>query len=323
MKRPGRRGVAKRAPEPAAPPASAPPAADDALAAFKQRYGADDDDEDGMATLRRLADAQRAAFEAENAAARIAGRAGPGDAPERVTPPIGRARRAPVLVRPRWCALGCGARLVDALTYCEACQPRAARERRVAYLADAIGSLPKVPQWARLGDPAFAAYVGAQNAALISAARAGFARGTLPRLFLSGPPDAGKTSAAVAILRALLDDARDADDEASLFAARGIRFAPAYAIAVVRQDNKLGQEPKELGEWFRAPLLVIDDIGSETATPSSPMLELVYRRFDDGLPTITTTGFNEQSIDDRYGVGIVKRLTAGGLVIAMQPPAKR
>lgn len=218
----------------------------------------------------------------------------------------------PTVRRPHWCAL-CGAEAPYGETYCPPCRPKALEDRKRALLADALESIPEAFAWCRLASPALADVVPPAH---LDAARSGLDRSMV---LLVGPKGAGKTSLAIAMLRARLDAALapDADGDAVTRAA-GARFASAFDLAYARADAQLGAEPAALRAWKRATVLVVDDLGAEAKAHNSPVGELIHHRHAHALPTIVTTGFNSKELTERYGDGIVRRLTDRALILTFK-----
>jgi len=115
-------------------------------------------------------------------------------------------------------------------------------------------------------------------------------------LIFSGSTGAGKTSAAVHLVRRLLAEGAALGGEA-FDRARSIWWQECRALSVVGREWKLGAGiPDDVHRCQRVGLLVLDDLG---ATDDKQTLERVLNaRYERGLPTITTTGL---SISAMYG----------------------
>lgn len=71
----------------------------------------------------------------------------------------------------------------------------------------------------------------------------------------------------------------------------------------------------EVAECERSPLLVLDDLGEEEASPKSIAIlsSLITTRMANGLPTIITTNLDQKTFRDRYGERIIDRIRQSGL----------
>lgn len=108
-----------------------------------------------------------------------------------------------------------------------------------------------------------------------------------------GPARSGKTSLAVACLRAR---------------GRGL-FVSSSSLAVARAQYGLGEgEAPLVAKALRASLLLLDDLGEEQLT-NSPICDVLKERFRRSAPTWVTTGLVGAELGARYGQGIRERLT--------------
>lgn len=131
---------------------------------------------------------------------------------------------------------------------------------------------------------------------------------TEPRSIIVGPSGAGKTTLAIAFLRAAIVE--------------GIETA-RFVLAIDLDDTDEGR-----AIYYRAlhaKVLVIDDVGAEThgAQPKSGLAaqrikfvdNLVTHRFQRRLRTVITTGSPRWRIQQFYGPGIARRMFNGAAVV--------
>jgi len=119
-----------------------------------------------------------------------------------------------------------------------------------------------------------------------------------PRVCLMGSTRAGKTSLAVAMLRAWVAKYE-----------RIALFVPAHRLGVARIQHAAGHGEAALVETaMQAPLVLLDDLGSERDFPTSPIADVIFERHAQGLPTWMTTGLTREPLVTRYGAGLVARL---------------
>ena len=185
-----------------------------------------------------------------------------------------------------------------------------ARRRRDALRAFE-SSIPAIYRWARLGHPLLA-----QRVRLT----------TIPseppcalRVVFMGAAGAGKTSLAVALLRAMLERelARatlPSDDDAERIARR-YRFAHAHRIGVAYLGGLEGAA--ELRAAIRAPLLLLDDVGAESTVPSNAVPEVIAERHAEERLTWITTGLSPREIAGRYGGGVARRVVENASILKL------
>ncbi len=140
------------------------------------------------------------------------------------------------------------------------------------------------------------------------------------RVVLMGPSTAGKTTVALAFLRAAVE-ARPAT---------WARFIPTAALAREETPDG-GPTPYELAR--SAELLVLDDLGDELkgAAPGSgllaqrigPTADLIVERFDRQGQFVVTTGLDRKAIGALYGDRIYRRIFEGAVVIRLGGAARR
>lgn len=119
-----------------------------------------------------------------------------------------------------------------------------------------------------------------------------------PGLLLYGTVGSGKTTLSDSLLKTIL----------ILHPNERIYRRSALAISAEAKDS-----PDGFKETIRSKLLFIDDLGEEPAVVKnygneiSPIVELLYYRYDRQLFTVITTNLTEQEISSRYGVRIEDR----------------
>jgi hypothetical protein len=160
-------------------------------------------------------------------------------------------------------------------------------------------SIPPALGWARLDAPELSerVYVPA-----IGIARNAFRDS---RVCLMGSSRAGKTSLGVAMLRAWVD----ASERSALFVA-------AHRLGVARIQHPAGHGEAPLVEAaMKAPLVLLDDLGSDRDGPTNPIADVIVERHARDLPTWMTTGLTREPLVARYGAGVVARLFERARVI--------
>jgi hypothetical protein len=142
-------------------------------------------------------------------------------------------------------------------------------------------------------------------------ARAEASLGASRALFV-GISGSGKTSLAVAMMR-----------EWSRLNRRPALFVLATDLATAKSRSSFGRESAEIAQARTAPLLVLDDVGTEEfRSPASPVTETVFHRHANALPTWITTWMGAEAervnpqkarkvVVDRYGDGFARRVFEG------------
>lgn len=212
----------------------------------------------------------------------------------------------------------CGGRLDGRAYLCKSCADAAERlsrehearmvalaaeERRALY----AGKITMVPRAFR--DVRFANLDGrvARREAIDRAKRA---IGS-PIVTIQGVAGTGKTSLAAAMFGACIDGAVAGDARMAALAESAV-WTNSIAIARARREHPLGQgEAPLIVECRLASMLVVDDLGleSERESEREAISTLLYERHADDRATVVTVGFGASDLKQKYGDGIMRRLT--------------
>lgn len=118
------------------------------------------------------------------------------------------------------------------------------------------------------------------------------------RLLFHGPARSGKTSAACAMLREWV---RVHEQDAI--------FVHAFRLGTARIQHRAGDGEAGIVERaMRSPLVLIDDVGSERDTANNAIVDVVFERHAEDLPTWITTGLDSKQLAARYGAGFLGRI---------------
>lgn len=176
-------------------------------------------------------------------------------------------------------------------------------------------TVPPSYRWAfqkSLGDPATAARVAILE-------WVGKVEGwcASPWVILAGLAGSGKTSLGVAMLRAAFERAvANVADSYDVERAGRMRFVHAFRLGVARIQHRAGDgEAEEVRDAMRAPLILLDDVGSERDTANNALPDVIFERHAEGRATWMTTGLTVSQLKARYGDGIARRMLERATVI--------
>jgi DNA replication protein DnaC len=187
---------------------------------------------------------------------------------------------------------------------CERCR---AEEQAVRALGRVVATIPPRFRWAASGDLGVLAERVRLEPDRIAKAVASPPAGSM---MLVGDTGTGKTSLAVAMLVAAVRSSphlRDRD-----------MFASSFVLAGARGRHPLGKgEAPEVEAAMSAPLLLLDDLGSEGEGRQNVLSEVIFARHEADLPTWVTTGFPAELLMARYGSAIIRRVLETGKPIRL------
>jgi DNA replication protein DnaC len=119
-------------------------------------------------------------------------------------------------------------------------------------------------------------------------------RGTV--VLFQGPSGTGKTSLAVACLRDI--------------GSPHVLFVPARELERAQIEHRAGAGVAPIVDRARrARVTLIDDLGLDKPSNFSAVESVILSRHDDHRMTWITTNFSDAEIQERYGVGVFRRLT--------------
>jgi len=260
--------------------------------------------ESGLEALRASADAAKARMSAPTeAAAKRAPKPARGDLEALLAGAQAAAAAAPPAKAPT-CS-GCGGALGS-----ERAEPSERRElpvrclecRRKGRAAIVSQFLPEYFAATTLETPELSTWV--RSARAIAATRRALHE---PRVTFVGPAGSGKTTLALAAIRARYVETGER-----------FRIQPSWDLAVARQRFPLGDgDPPPIEDSIRTTMLLLDDLGNERPGPTyTGDLELiVYERHMHNRPTWVTTWCSKDQAIAKYGDGIARRLFSEALVI--------
>jgi len=217
----------------------------------------------------------------------------------------------------------CGA-VLDLPGICLECGKKLDRAARAKDIGPARASIPELYRWATWKAPELGTRVGVQNMLLAHRQLAKPSNAAIV-----GKGGSGKTSIACAALRGYLDAAPDSQTLFPL--AVGSRFIAAWNLG---PDAKLGdvEGGALLRQAIEAPILVLDDLGSELggASPgtglcsqrSAPISRVLLERHSAHRITMVTTWMRADEIASIYGP-VYRRIMDPGIakVVDLDKPA--
>ena len=147
-----------------------------------------------------------------------------------------------------------------------------------------------------------------------------YAEGSVAVLGLTG---AGKTMGLTALAHRLGAAAIAAGEQGRHFV--GLVWVHAYEVGECVKWHKLGAgKPPGLEQACNATILMLDDLGQETAGTEQTLLRLIDARYVRGAVTLLTSGLTQQQLRERYGEHFVRRIAETGhaSLIDLHPRAK-
>jgi len=178
-------------------------------------------------------------------------------------------------------------------------------QRRKEALAALERTIPPAYRWASFAAPELPARVPPSSIGV------GQSSWREPRLCVMGICRAGKTSLAVAMLRQWV-----------VWSERAAAFLHAYRLGVARIQHPAGHgEPDIVELAMRAPLILLDDLGSERDHALSAVPDVIFERHAENRPTWVTTGLTRDQLVKRYGPGVVARIFERAKVIRLSASA--
>jgi len=135
-------------------------------------------------------------------------------------------------------------------------------------------------------------------------------------MLMLGPPGAGKTALACAVLGAWIRRGEVLGatwDEVGV--AASARYATDAQLCAAAAAHPLGQGDAPLVRAaLRASLLVLDELGSDLAGRKAAR-DVLFARYDEGKPTVITTGQTREDVEKFWGGGAGRRIWTQSYVV--------
>jgi len=160
---------------------------------------------------------------------------------------------------------------------------------------------------------------GPHNAQALSLAKTWMSASPRPNVIIVGPIGSGKSYLAACLYRALTD-----------------AYEPTFWVNVgtlmaqIRRGFADKDAAQQAGERIEsaglAPFLVLDDLGKvhpgkDVSWVEETFYAIIDARYRNALPTIVTTEWKSQALEERVGASVVSRLEAGAWVLGLKKPA--
>src|SRR5690606_10514355 len=114
--------------------------------------------------------------------------------------------------------------------------------------------------------------------------------------------------------RAVLANPRDRAAQKELRRLAGLLWTTASEVVREMQGHRLGAgECRFVARAADASILVLDELGPESARYGGELFDIITRRYAKGLPTAVTSGLTVAEISERYGDAFIRRLAEEGI----------
>jgi len=183
-----------------------------------------------------------------------------------------------------------------------------ASEAKLERVRNMEASIPAEWRWATLEAPDLPGRV--QPPSAVEAARRAVAA---PRIAILGPSGAGKTSLAVALLRARSSRQSGA-----------AKFFHAFELGLARSRHRLGDGEAALVEdAMTIPIALLDSVGQDDSPRGiEAVRDVVLKRFADSKATIVTIDLSMDQVTSKFGDGFARRVLERATVIRLGVGAK-